>query len=452
MITSPDFDGAPPQLTVRVNQGMTPQEQWLLQKESVLAWLRAGFALVALVVIQLNPERIARYPNLSYVFLGSFLLYSLVVLYLVRQGVTSSRTIGLSTTALDLVWISLIVFSTGGSRTPFFVYYMFPVITASSRYGVKGGLSVALVGVALYGFIRFNFVWENPFAVDLFIVRSIYLVFLAYIFGFLSEFENKQNQKLLALSKTAGEVATLVERRRIAQELHDGLLQSLATHILRIETCRRHLLESPQELDRELQSMEADTRNSMKAIRRFLSGKETQPFPTGMLLEKVKDDLRFMRDGIGLQVILETDPEDFSPPEASEQDLYYVLREGLMNVMRHSQASRVELVLKQTETTTQGSIRDNGVGFDHTQPGNDGNGLGLTSMKQRVEKLGGELTVESSPGKGTRISFALPVVAHNSTVSVEQTMRETLEDRNFEKQKPHTAHSKNELNHRPSRG
>ena len=49
-----------------------------------------------------------------------------------------------------------------------------------------------------------------------------YLVFLAYIFGLLSEFEGKQNQKLLALSKTAGEVAMRDERRRIARELHDG--------------------------------------------------------------------------------------------------------------------------------------------------------------------------------------------------------------------------------------
>jgi signal transduction histidine kinase len=60
--------------------------------------------------------------------------------------------------------------------------------------------------------------------------------------------QKKQNQKLLALSKTAGEVATLEERRRIAQKLHDGLLQSLATHILRIETCHKLFSVRPQTL------------------------------------------------------------------------------------------------------------------------------------------------------------------------------------------------------------
>ena len=113
-----------------------------------------------------------------------------------------------------------------------FVYYFFPIITASSRYGMKGGLSAAVAGALTYGFIRFYFDWEDSLGIDRFVVRSIYLFVLAYIFGFLTEFESKQNQKLLALSKTAAEVATLEERRRITQELHDGLLQSLASLIL----------------------------------------------------------------------------------------------------------------------------------------------------------------------------------------------------------------------------
>src|SRR5262249_40608500 len=157
--------------------------------------------------------------------------------------------------------------------------------------------------------------------------------------GFISEFEKKQNEKLLALSKTAGDVATLVERRRIMQDLHDGLLQSLATHILRLETCRKHLLRSPRELETELRSIESDKRNSMKEIRQFLQGKETHSVMAGMLTEKIKEDLRFLRDGLGLNVIFDIEPEHLMPPEELEQDLYLVLREALMNVARHSHAS-----------------------------------------------------------------------------------------------------------------
>ena len=248
---------------------MTLEDQWLQQKEKTLAWLRVGFSVAAILVIQLNPERVARFPILSYTFLYSFLLYSLLILYLTRREKADSRKIGLVTTCLDLVWISAMVFSTGGSRTPFFVYYLFPVITASSRYGTKGGLLVALVGVALYGFVRYLRLSDRPLGIDIFIIRSIYLFVLAYIFGFLSEFEKKQNEKLMALYKTAGEAATQEERRRIARGLHDRLLQVLASLTLRLETCRRHLIETPKDLSRELALMEQATRGAMAEIRGF---------------------------------------------------------------------------------------------------------------------------------------------------------------------------------------
>lgn len=389
---------------------MTPQDQWILQKERVLAWLRLGFAIVAVAIILLNPARVARFPLLSYISLGSFLLYSLAILRLVTRQQMYSGAVGLITSCLDMVWVSFIVVSTGGAATPFFVYYFFPIITASSRYGIKGGLSAAIAGAVIYGYIRFHFDWEDSLGMDRFVVRSIYLFVLAYIFGFLSEFETKQNQKLLALSKTAGAVATLEERRRITQELHDGLLQSLATLILRLEACRRQFLESPVELDRELRSIEDDTRSSMRTIRQFLAGKEVNSFPPGTLLEKFKDDLKFLRDGVGLRVILETEPEAFSPPEIVEQDLYYVLREGLMNIIRHSQASRADVVLRQTRTEIQGSLRDDGIGFDPTKARN-GQGMGLLSMTERIRRMGGKLEIQSSPGKGARVSFVLPLAA-----------------------------------------
>jgi len=389
---------------------MTPQDQWLSQKERNLAWFRLGFAIVAVLVIQLNPSRVARFPLLSYVSLGSFVIYSIVLLYFVQRRRYTSEILGITVACLDLIWVSLIVFSTGGAATPFFVYYFFPIITASSRYGIKGGLGAAAAGIISYGYIRFNFEWEGLLGIDRFVIRSIYLVVLAYFFGFVSEFERKQNQKLLALSKTAGEVAAMAERRRIMQDVHDGLLQSLATQILRLETCRKQFLDSPRELDRELRSIEDDTRNSMNVIRQFLAGKEIQSIPPGMLMEKLRDDLKFLRDGLGLQVILETAPEDLNLSEAVEQDLYLVLREGLMNIARHSHATVANVILTQTANEVRGSLTDDGVGFDLTQNGNQG--MGLSSMKERVEKLGGKLKIQSSLGTGAKLSFRLPLVTN----------------------------------------
>lgn len=388
---------------------ITPEEGWLLQRERAVAWLRVAFALVAVVVIQLNPERAARFPELSSFSLITFLLYSVAVLYFAWRNKLTSSPIGIATTCLDVVWIAIIVFSTGGTRTPFFFYYSFPVITASIRWGLKGSIPVALVGVSLYGGVRLTLAaesMESPIGIDVLLVRSLYLILLACIFGYISEFERKQNQRLLALSRTAGEVAALQERRRINFELHDGILQSLATLILRLEGCGRRLSDSQKELADELRSLEDLTRDSMKQIRQFLSGRQTSPLVAGTLLEKLREEAEFLHDGMGLDVILESDPDDLELPPDTEREVYYVLREALTNVTRHSHASKVEIQLKQRNGTLEGSLTDNGVGFsrDHVK---NATGFGLSGMEQRIKEIGGELTVKSTPGQGTNLSFEI---------------------------------------------
>ena len=388
---------------------ITPEEGWLLRRERAVAWLRVAFAVVAVLVIQLNPERAARFPALSSFSLITFLVYRLVVLSLAWRNKLTSGPLGILTTSLDVVWIAVIVFSTGGTRTPFFFYYSFPVITASIRWGLKGSIPVALAGVFLYGIVRLTLAAESmstPIGIDTLLIRSLYLILLACIFGYISEFERKQNQRLLALSKTAGEVAALQERRRINFELHDGILQSLATLILRLETCGRRLPESQRELADELRSMEDLARDSMKQIRQFLSGRQTTPLVAGTLLEKLREEARFLHDGMGLDVILESEPDDLQLPPDTEREIYYVLREALTNVTRHSHASKVEIHLKRNNGRLEGSLTDNGVGFNQDYSKAD-RGLGLLGMQSRIKEIGGELSIESSPGKGTNLYFAI---------------------------------------------
>jgi two-component system, NarL family, sensor histidine kinase YdfH len=389
--------------------GIDLQDQWLVQKEKTLAWLRLGFSIAAILVVQLNPERVARFPVLSHLSLISFAVYSLVVLiFIVRRNGLKIAKLALATSALDLLWVSLIVFSTGPSPTPFFVYYFFPVVTSSSRYGVKGGVTVAVIGVALYGLIRFSPLSGERLPIDIFVIRSIYLVVLAYIFGFLSEFEQKQSRRLIALNKTAGDAATQEERRRIARELHDRQLQVLATLSLRLEACRKHLISAPHELAGELRLLEDITLNSMADIRRFLSGKDLPSLVPGTLFERLKEEMKFLRDGLGIHVILESEPEEMNLPPRIEQELYYVLREGLTNIARHSQASRAAVLLQESARQIWGSVEDDGIGFDLAEVKGNGR-LGLETMEERITRLGGELAIKTFPGRGTKISFTVPV-------------------------------------------
>jgi signal transduction histidine kinase len=393
---------------------ITPELGWLLQRERLVAWLRGSFAALAIVIVEFaNPARTARFPTLSVFSLWLFLLYSLVLLYLARQNKLLSKNTALATTVFDITGIALIVFSTGGTRTPFFFYYSFPVLTASLRWGIKGSIPVALAGVGLYAVVRLSLAAEamaQPLAIDTIIVRSLYLILLGCVFGYLSDFEKKQNQRLLALSKTAAEIATHEERRRIAIELHDGILQSLATLLLRLESARKRLPDTQRELGEELRSMEEFARNSMREIRRFLSGQLIGAFARGTLIDRLKDDAKFVRDGLGVRVIVESEPENLQLPQEVERELYYILKEGVANVTKHSHASKVAIFIKKSGATLTGSLTDDGVGFDLSAL-NDNSGLGLMGMTDRIRKIGGELYIKSSPGAGTRISFAVPLRA-----------------------------------------
>lgn len=392
----------------KMEEGFDLQEKWVWQREKMLSWLRVGVALAAIFVVQLNPERMAKFPILSHVSLVSFFIYSLVVAGFARRKPSAAKTIGLVTTFLDLLWVSLIVLSTGAPQTPFFVYYSFPVITASSRYGVKGSLAVAVTGVVLYGVIRFSFFWSTPITPDRFIIRIVYLLMLAYIFGFLSDFEKRQNQRLVLLSKTATDAAVQEERRRIARELHDRLLQVLASLTLRLEACRKHFIGKPTELARELELIEKAARGSMRDIRTFLAGKQFDHLAPGTFLERLKEEMEFIRDGVGIRVIFEVEPDELTLSQEVEQEMYPVLIEGLMNIARHSQASRLTLSLKQTEKELSGSLEDNGVGFD-PGAGSDRVNYGLRSMRERIEKLRGCFSIQTAPGEGTALHFTVPL-------------------------------------------
>ncbi len=393
---------------------MNPQDQWLHQKEKVLAWVRLGFSIAGIVVVLLNPERGARFPLLSQASLISFFLYSLLVLIIVSRAGSARDRFNLwwlapVTTSLDLIWVSVIVLSTG-SPTPFFAYYFFPVLTASSRYGIRGGMVAAVVGLLLYGLIRFHPAAQDSVAWDIFIIRSIYLLFLAYIFGLLSEFEQKQNRKLTALYKTAADAAAKEERSRIARELHDQLLQMLATLSLSLEACARNLSQGPDETARELRSMQEMTTQSIAEIRHFLSGKEISVLAPGTLIESLKGDLSFLRDGLGVHVILDNEPEELNLPPEAERELYYVIREGVMNIAKHAHASNAAVLLQVTDRQVRGAVEDDGVGFDaeHRVPNGT---LGLRSMEDRVRKLGGSFNIQAALGKGTRLSFTIPLPA-----------------------------------------
>ena len=146
----------------------------------------------------------------------------------------------------------------------------------------------------------------------------------------------------------------------------------------------------------------------MKEIREFLAGKSIEVLESGTLIERLQNELKFLREGLGLDVVLECNPENLKLSQRIEKEIYYVLREALSNVSRHSHATHASIVLRQDRNHLAGTLIDDGVGFEQSQKSGT-SGFGLVGMAERIKQIGGELFVESSPGAGTKITFVVPL-------------------------------------------
>lgn len=105
-------------------------------------------------------------------------------------------------------------------------------------------------------------------------------------------------------------------------------------------------------------------------------------------------------------------------PDYIEREVYYALREALTNVTKHSHASRVEIHITQGPDLLEASLKDNGVGFDQDNQKNRSR-LGLSGMGDRIKKIGGRLSVKSSPGLGTTVMLAIPMVETSKSIAIE---------------------------------
>jgi signal transduction histidine kinase len=203
------------------------------------------------------------------------------------------------------------------------------------------------------------------------------------------------------------------ERRRIARELHDQLgqlLTALGLGLKAIEAATpdpsparpqlARLRELTNQISREVHQLAVDLR------------------PTAL------DDLGLQaalasyaeawseRSGVAVD-FQSTVPDAERLPGASETALYRVVQEALTNVLRHAKARRVSLVLQWSSDQAVVVVEDDGVRFDAdsvTTPARDGRRLGLLGMRERVALVGGTLTIESSPGRGTTIIACVPLL------------------------------------------
>lgn len=207
--------------------------------------------------------------------------------------------------------------------------------------------------------------------------------------------------------------AGLEERQRIARELHDSVAQALYGVTLGLRTARVWLDRDPERakepLDYALSLAEGGTAE-MKAL---LFALRPEALAEEGLVAALQKHAAALSARYKLSVETHFGPEP-QVPLAVKQGLYRIAQEAMHNVVKHARARHVELRLAQAAGFVELAVRDDGQGFDAgaSFPGH----LGLRSMRERAERLGGTLSIEAAPGAGAALTATVPVVASRLVV------------------------------------
>lgn len=212
------------------------------------------------------------------------------------------------------------------------------------------------------------------------------------------------------LQAKAEEIAVLEERARIARDLHDGFIQSLAAIDLRLESLRRLLDREPARATAALADLQGTVERGYADVRHYLKvlRDTTRPIEgLGTAVDRVVAEFTLRHT---MRVSVQRPPRDPDLPSTSVHELAQIIREALNNATRHGHASHALVKVTDYGTHLVLLVRDDGAGFAAPT---DADGFLADealpwSIRERAEVLGGSLHVRSRPGKGAELSLALP--------------------------------------------
>jgi len=200
------------------------------------------------------------------------------------------------------------------------------------------------------------------------------------------------------------------ERKRISHELHDDTIQALVVLSRQLDTIASSSKGMPEDLRIRLEKLWQQTNDIVSGVRRL--SQDLRPAALDRLgllaaLEWLASDTTKYS---GIETKLKVTGVQRRLPEEVELVLFRITQEALRNMWRHSKASKAEIIIEFSESKTRITVSDNGKGFNLPEKMGDlprDGKLGLAGMEERARLLGGVLTIQSQPGKGTSISIEI---------------------------------------------
>jgi ligand-binding sensor domain-containing protein/signal transduction histidine kinase len=200
------------------------------------------------------------------------------------------------------------------------------------------------------------------------------------------------------------------ERGRIAKDIHDDLGSSL-TRIMMIGERAEEDLARREDVGMHVEKMVGSARHMVRALDEIVWAVNPENDSVEGLVEYISHYADEFFEDTNVRCRLEFPnslPASILPAEV-RHEVFLVVKEAFNNLLKHSGASEVRVLMNEAKSRIEISIEDNGCGFDPNCTGNGRKGNGLPNMRKRITTLGGQLAVESAPRKGTRIKVSIPL-------------------------------------------
>lgn len=199
------------------------------------------------------------------------------------------------------------------------------------------------------------------------------------------------------------------ERKRLASEIHDSVVQALVGISYSLQAVEKKIMPTIYgELHDDLKQLEEQLTNSIKELREMLVGLRPPMLDEMGLFTALETHFKNFGQRTGLQTSLQL-PEDHPQlTRDAEINLFRIIQEALNNVEKHAEAAHVTIEIEATPRRLYVTIRDDGKGLSKER-GRKPRALGIASMRERTELLGGTLKIKSEPDRGTVVSLEVPL-------------------------------------------
>lgn len=203
----------------------------------------------------------------------------------------------------------------------------------------------------------------------------------------------------------------LEERNRLAREIHDGIAQALAGVIFQLESAQKKYADKPGDMQQEVEKSIRKLRASLSDVRYSIYA--LKPYPTQQLglKQAITSKIQSLKREYDLDIIYHERGRSRSLSFTKERVIFDILQESLQNIVKHAQADNVDILLSYQREHVLLKVKDNGIGFSlfesmikaKSEPH-----YGILHMNEQAEQLEATLQIDSSAGKGTKITLLIP--------------------------------------------